>query len=94
METPRTFWQFVQGLFSEPDGTPSSSRVITFLATLVWLVMLSVHFFKTGQLPDWMQLLAGSSGAAAPYLANQLRQFLGGKPPVAETPKATGASGI
>jgi nitrate/nitrite transporter NarK len=70
---------------SEPDQTPSSSRLIMFM----WSVTLLIVFigtalyecFKTGKMPDpsaWGPFLGfAQAGGAVGYLGNQLRRAFG-----------------
>lgn len=68
----KTFGQFVMGVFSEPEGTPSFSRLTSFLFIAVMLLMDVMHFWKTGQMPDWQQLLGQGFGGSAAYGINKL----------------------
>jgi hypothetical protein len=78
MDTPKTGWAFVAGIFSEPDGTPSASRLLSFLASVIWLTLLTLDYFHTRKLPSPGELIAGGLGANSPYLVNQARRFLEG----------------
>jgi len=86
VDQPRTFWQFVAGIFSEADGTPSASRVISFVSSMVFLVIVFVNFIRTGQMPSATELAAGGIGANAAYIANKLSALFqpGGKGEVAK----------
>lgn len=72
------FWA---GMFSEADGTPSSSRFIMLVANLVWFSMIIWRFHRTGQMPSQDELLYGGLGANASYGLNQLKQIVGSAVP-------------
>lgn len=75
MERPASFWQFWMGVFSEPDGTPSYSRVLSAIFILFMLLLDIVNYAKTGQLPDAASLLSQAAGGNAGYLINQMRRI-------------------
>lgn len=67
---------FIGRMLSEQDGTPSASRTISFLSSLVWLAILFLKFWRTGAVPTPGELLAGGFGANSAYLANQAKRIL------------------
>ncbi len=73
-ERPTTFWQFWLGVFSEPDGTPSYSRVLSGIFLLFMLLLDVVNYAKTGQLPEAANLVSQAVGGNAGYLINQARR--------------------
>lgn len=73
-ETPKTFWQFWMGVFSEPDGTPSYSRVLSAIFLLFMLLLDVINYGRTGQLPDPASLVSQAVGGNAGYLINQVRR--------------------
>ncbi len=73
-DRPQTFWQFWLGVFSEPDGTPSYSRVLSGIFLLFMLLLDVVNYAKTGQLPDATNLVSQAVGGNAGYLINQARR--------------------
>jgi len=72
MEQPKTFAQFVIGVFSEPDGNPSFSRLVSFLALLFVMAIYAVQFAKTGQPPPGLDLMEALIGASSPYAINRV----------------------
>ena len=76
MEPPKTFWAFVAGIFSEPDGTPSYSRISSALCTAAAVLLLIVKALKTGQAPSGAEVAEYLAGANAAYLANKLNGLL------------------
>ena len=81
-DRPQTFWQFWLGVFSEPDGAPSYSRVLSAIFILFMLVLDVLNYVKTGQLPNAADLLAQGAAGNAGYLINQTRRlFAGGTNP-------------
>lgn len=69
---PKTFGQFLMGIFSEPDGNPSFSRLVSFLAFLFILAVHAAQFVKTGQVPAGMDFLLEMLGASGPYALNRV----------------------
>jgi len=55
MDVKRPFWAWT---FSEADGTPSFSRVITVPIVFFALGWVTHIVWKTGALPDFMGLIA------------------------------------
>jgi hypothetical protein len=70
-EVKRPFWAWC---FSDPDGTPSSARVITALVVLFALGWVTFLVRKHGVLPEFAGLTAFVS---AIYAINKLRDGLG-----------------
>ena len=68
---PKTFGQWLMGIFSEPDGNPSFSRLTSFLAFLFIMAIYAAQFVKTGQPPDGFALMEGFIGASGPYALNR-----------------------
>ena len=78
------FWKdllkFCKGVFSEPDGTPSFSRVASFVLvgfSCGWITAV-VHF--THAIPDAVTLTGLGGLILVPYGTNQLAKVLQ-KPP-------------
>lgn len=67
---------FLARMFAEKDGTPSASRAISFIGSVVWFAILFLRFQRTGQMPTPGELLAGGFGANAAYVANQAKRIL------------------
>ena len=79
---PKTFGQFLMGIFSEPDGNPSFSRLTSFLALLFVMVVYGAQFLKTGHPPAGLDLMEGLIGASGPYALNRVgRAFTKALPP-------------
>ncbi len=78
MEKATTFWDFWCGVFSEPDGTPSYSRVISAIFLLFMLLLDVIHYARTGLLPAPADLVAQATGGNAGYLINQVRRVFEG----------------
>jgi hypothetical protein len=76
VEPPKTFWQFLVGVFSEADGTPSYSRICSALCTLTAILLLTVKALKTGQVPTGPEIIEYLTGANAAYLANKVNGLL------------------
>lgn len=76
MEAPRTLWQFVIGVFSEADGTPSYSRLSSALCTLAAVLLLAVKALQAGQMPSGPEVVEYLGAANAAYLANKLNGLL------------------
>jgi len=79
METPKTLWQFVAGIFSEADRTPSYSRLSSALCTAAAIVLLLIKTLQTGQVPGGAEIVEYLSAANVSYLANKLNGLLGAK---------------
>ena len=85
MDWTGKFWR---GAFSEPDGTPSVTRVLTAVITafaLGWVTaIITTHLFRKYEpvLPDFAGLVAFvSSLYAANRVGNWLQSRNGGGPP-------------
>jgi hypothetical protein len=66
---------FLKGAFSETDGAPSSSRLLSAATVITSCVAVLRISFKTNALPDRLDMLALFM-AAAPYTANAMRNAL------------------
>lgn len=64
------------GTLAEGDGTPSMSRLISLIGSLVWFGLLIARYHRTGQMPSPAELASGFAGANVPYIANQLKRVL------------------
>jgi hypothetical protein len=69
---PKTLGEFLTGIFSEPDGNPSFSRLISFLAFLFVMAIYAAQFAKSGQPPAGLDLLEALIGASSPYALNRV----------------------
>lgn len=76
---PLGFWQFLAGIFSEADGTPSYSRICSALCTAAAVLLLVIKALKTGQVPSGPEVAEYLAGANAAYLANKINGLL--RPP-------------
>ena len=66
------FWK---GVFSESDGTPSASRVLTALTVLTSCAAFGHVVYHTHAIPD-VTIMTGLGGfSVAPYSINQLKQI-------------------
>ena len=86
---PKTLGQFLVGVFSEADGTPSYSRLASALCTAAAILLLTIKALKTGQVPTGPEILEYLTGANAAYLANKINGLL--QPPkgqVAQGPQS------
>lgn len=73
-QSPKTFWQFWTGVFSEPTGEPSYSRVMSGIFVLFMLLLDVIHYGQTGQLPEPVNLLSQAAGGNAAYLINKMQR--------------------
>jgi len=75
-----TFWQFWLLVFSEPTGEPSYSRVVSFIFIMFMLVIDTLNYARTGQLPDLASLISQGVAGNAAYLINKAQKvFANGK---------------
>lgn len=64
----------VGSFLAESDGTPSASRLISFIASLMLLAIYFIRYLKTGVVPTPLEMGAGMAGANAAYAFNQARR--------------------
>lgn len=80
---PKTFGQFLIGIFSEPEGSPSYSRFVGFLALLFVMAIYGAQYAQTGQPPDGLSLMEALIGTAVPYGVNRAGRALQKNAPAA-----------
>jgi hypothetical protein len=67
----RSFIDFCKRAFSENDGTPSSSRILTAISMLGVLISYLYVSFHTGHLPDAGSATGAAAVGTAPYALNR-----------------------
>lgn len=70
-----SFWQFWLGVFSEADGTPSYSRVMSGIFLMFMLTLDIIHYAGTGQLPNFADLVAQGCAGNTPYMINAAKKI-------------------
>ncbi len=79
-DSPKTFWQFWLLVFSEPTGEPSYSRVVSFIFVIFMLMIDTINYARTGQLPEVTNLIAQGVAGNAAYMINAAKKvFTNGK---------------
>ncbi len=71
---------FLRGVFSEPTGQPSASRVMMGLHALIGCAVIGHVAIHTHALPDAVSVAGITAFVTAPYAINQIKNAVSQNP--------------